>query len=155
MATTGPPAPGAMSGTPLERAQAVWQAAAQPVAGDPDERADVVLGEAPDTDPSTPRAHPYGVADDLSRQRRKREERLLAQALPDEPNVTIGDLVADVLAAAAGDGDRGAEAGAGFDVRTYLADRGHDWPTIKTVMDYLERQDAARALPASGRRPLP
>jgi hypothetical protein len=89
--------------------------------------------------------------DDLSRQRRKREERLLAQALPDDPDVTVGELVADVLAATSGDDEGGAE----LDVRQYLADRGHEWPTIKTVVDYLERQDAVRALPRSGRRPLP
>jgi hypothetical protein len=87
--------------------------------------------------------------DDLSRQRRKREERLLAQPLPDDPDVTVGELVADVLAATAREGEHGAD----IDVRQYLADRGHGWPTIKTVVDYLERQDAARMVPAPGRRP--
>ena len=45
----------------------------------------------------------YEMADDdLSRQRRKRDERLLAQAVPGAPDLTVGDLVADVLAATAG-----------------------------------------------------
>jgi hypothetical protein len=91
--------------------------------------------------------------DDLSRQRRKRDARLLAQTLPDDPSVTVGELVADVLAAAAAAGDDDADGE--LDVRQYLAERGHEWPTIKTVVDYLERQEAARAVPSSRRRPLP
>lgn len=77
--------------------------------------------------------------DDLSRQRRKREERLLAAELPDGSGATLGDVVADVVAAAAtasdGDGRRG------LDVREYLARQGHSWTTIKAVVDYLDRQD--------------
>ena len=96
----------------------------------------------------------YEMADDdLSRQRRKREERLLAQRLPDVPDLTVGDLVADVLAAA--EVAANAPNGPGLDVGAYLADRGHEWPTIKTVVDYLERQDAAGSIPTSRRRPLP
>jgi len=96
----------------------------------------------------------YEMADDdLARQRRKREERLLAQPLPDVPDLTVGDLVADVLAAA--EVAANAPGGPGLDVGEYLADRGHEWPTIKTVVDYLERQDAAGSVPTSRRRPLP
>jgi hypothetical protein len=89
-------------------------------------------------------AEPYEMAnDDLSRQRRKRDERLLAQPLPGLPQVTVGDLVADVLAASSE--DRGSVAGSRFDVGGYLAERGHDWPTIKTVVDYVERREPPRA----------
>jgi hypothetical protein len=90
-------------------------------------------------------SRPYEMADDdLSRQRRKREERLLAQAVPGDPAVTVGDLVADVLAAGGGD-EPGRDRA--FDAGGYLAERGHDWSTIKTVVDYLERQDARPNLP--------
>jgi methyl coenzyme M reductase subunit C-like uncharacterized protein (methanogenesis marker protein 7) len=71
--------------------------------------------------------------DDLSRQRRKREARLLAGDVPDFPGVTVADVVADVLAAS----DEGHSA---LDVRSYLAERGHTSTTIKTVVDYLQRQ---------------
>jgi hypothetical protein len=82
---------------------------------------------------------PYEMGDDdLSRQRRKRDERLLAQVVPGDPPVTVADLVADVLAARGGEERRDPE----LDVPGYLAERGHDWPTIKTVVDYLERQEA-------------
>jgi hypothetical protein len=82
--------------------------------------------------------------DDLSRQRRKRDERRLAMELPDDPNVTLGEVVAEVLAAAATMSDGAAEAE--LDVRTYLARQGHSWATIKAVVDYLDRQDAAQAV---------
>jgi hypothetical protein len=71
--------------------------------------------------------------DDLSRQRRKREARLLDRQLPDLAGVTVADVVADVLAAS--DGGR-----APLDVPGYLAQRGHTSATITTVVDYLERQ---------------
>lgn len=99
-------------------------------------------------------AHPQQPADDdLSRQRRKRDERLLAQALTDEPGVTVGDLVAEVAAAIAteGEGDGASE----FNVPAYLAEQGHTWSTIKTVVDYLERQGASRGTPPSGRATRP
>lgn len=84
---------------------------------------------------------PYEMADDdLSRQRRKRDERLLAQPIPGAPELTVGDLVADVLAETAD--DRGAIAGLRFDVGGYLAERGHDWSTIKTVVEYVERRES-------------
>lgn len=93
----------------------------------------------------------YDVADDdLSRQRRKRDARLLAQALPDAPDMTVGDLVAEILAAIATTDDDGD--GPGLDIREYMAERGHASPTIKTVEDYLERQDAWRLAPSSRRR---
>lgn len=96
----------------------------------------------------------YEMADDdLSRQRRKRDERLLARILPEEPTMTVGDLVADVVAAS-GDHDGGDGDGAEFDVRAYLAERGHDWATIKAVVDYVERR-AAPPPERSRPRPLP
>ena len=97
-------------------------------------------------------ARRYEMADDdLSRQRRKRDERLLAQPIPGTPDVTVGDLVADVLAATA-DG-RARVAGPAFDMPAYLAERGHDWPTIKTVVDYVERHEDAPGHPAGIRSP--
>jgi hypothetical protein len=91
-------------------------------------------------------AEHYEVADDdLARQRRKRDERLLAQQVPGAPDLTVGDLVADVLAATAD--ERGSVAGPQFDVGGYLADRGHDWPTIKTVVEYVERRESPGSLP--------
>lgn len=91
----------------------------------------------------------YEMADDdLSRQRRKRDERLLARPLPEEPTMTVGDLVADVVAASDGDDDE-------FDVRDYLAERGHDWATIKAVVDYVERRAAPPSPERSRPRPLP
>lgn len=71
--------------------------------------------------------------DDLSRQRRKREARLLDQQVVGFPALTVGDVVADVLAAS--DGSRGA-----LDVPRYLAAQGLGWQTIETVMAYLQRQ---------------
>ena len=71
--------------------------------------------------------------DDLSRQRRKREARLLDREVPDFPGVTVADVVADVLAA-------GTEGHSALDVPGYLAERGHTSTTIKTVVDYLQRQ---------------
>jgi hypothetical protein len=95
--------------------------------------------------------------DDLARQRRKRDERLLAQALPDDPSRTVGDVVADVLAAAADRDGRLDDDGstAGFDVERYLDGLGHGSPTITTVMDYLERQDARRSLQRLAEQPSP
>jgi hypothetical protein len=55
MATTGLSAHGAGSGKPLERAQAVWQAAVRLAPGDPDDATVAVLAllRASDFDPST------------------------------------------------------------------------------------------------------
>jgi hypothetical protein len=98
-------------------------------------------------------ARRYEMADDdLSRQRRKRDERLLAQPIPGASDLTVGDLVADVLAATEATADgRARRAGPAFDMPGYLAERGHDWPTIKTVVDYVERHDEARGHPAGSR----
>jgi len=71
--------------------------------------------------------------DDLSRQRRKREARVLDREVPDFPGVTVADVLADVLA-------EGAEDQSALDVPSYLAERGHTSTTIKTVVDYLQRQ---------------
>ena len=70
--------------------------------------------------------------DDLSRQRRKREARLLDGEVPDFPGLTVADVVADVLAASN-------EGHATFDVPNYLVERGHTSMTITTVVDYLQR----------------
>lgn len=70
--------------------------------------------------------------DDLSRQRRKREARLLDGEVPDFPGLTVADVVADVLAASS-------DGRAAFDVADYLVERGHTAMTIKTVVEYLQR----------------
>jgi hypothetical protein len=93
-------------------------------------------------------ARPPIVEDDLERQRRKRDQRLLDQAVPDHPTMTVGDVVAEVLAA-------GSEGDAGFDVAAYLTEQGHSWPTIDTVLRYLERQNAPAPPSPPHRRPLP
>jgi hypothetical protein len=80
------------------------------------------------------------AGDDLSRQRRKREARLLAQVVPDDPTLTVGDLVADVLAAVAT--ARAEDGEPEVDVAHYLAERGHGRGTVATVLAYLERQQA-------------
>jgi hypothetical protein len=76
--------------------------------------------------------------DDLSRQRRKREARLLDGEVPDFPGLTVADIVADVLAAS-NDGRAAA-----FDVPTYLLERGHTSMTIKSVVGYIERNRPPR-----------
>jgi methyl coenzyme M reductase subunit C-like uncharacterized protein (methanogenesis marker protein 7) len=75
---------------------------------------------------------PWTGDDDLSRQRRKRDARLLDGEVPDFPGLTVADVVADVLAASH-DGH------AAFDVPDYLVERGHTSMTIKTVVEYLVR----------------
>ena len=70
--------------------------------------------------------------DDLSRQRRKREARLLDSEVLDFPGLTVADVVADVLAASN-------EGHAAFDVPNYLVERGHTSMTITTVVGYLQR----------------
>jgi hypothetical protein len=97
----------------------------------------------------TPRG--YDVADDdLSRQRRKRDARLLAQELPGTRDTTVGELVADLVAAIATASDDEDESE--LDIREYMAERGHTRSTITSVEDYLERQDAWRLAPSSRRR---
>jgi hypothetical protein len=75
---------------------------------------------------------PWMGDDDLSRQRRKREARLLDGDVPDFPGLTVADVVADVLAAS-NDGR------AAFDVPNYLVEQGHTSLTIKSVVGYLQR----------------
>jgi hypothetical protein len=70
--------------------------------------------------------------DDLARQRRKREARLLDQQVVEFPTKTLADVVADVLATRDGN--------AGLDVRGYLAVQGYGWRTIEAVLGYLHRQ---------------
>jgi hypothetical protein len=73
------------------------------------------------------------VDDDLARQRRKREARLLDQPLPDFPALTVADVVADTLAASADRRTAGDAVG-------YMARQGHSSQTINTVLAYLQRQ---------------
>ena len=73
--------------------------------------------------------------DDLARQRRKREARLLDEHLVDYPALTIADVVAEVLAASDG-------AEEPFDVRRYLVAEGHHWRTIEAVVAFMQRYDA-------------
>lgn len=75
---------------------------------------------------------PWMGDDDLSRQRRKRDARLLDGQVPDHPGITVGELVADVLAASH-DGH------AALDVPRYLLERGHTPTTVATVVGYLQR----------------
>jgi hypothetical protein len=89
---------------------------------------------------------PWMDDDDLSRQRRKREARLLDREVPDFPGVTVADIVADVLAASN-------EGHTALDVPGYLVEHGHTSTTITTVVDYLERQPPP--LRAAGPAELP
>ncbi|MGH9213753.1 MAG: hypothetical protein ACRD2C_24225 [Acidimicrobiales bacterium] len=70
--------------------------------------------------------------DDLARQRRKRDARLLEQQVVGFPALTLGDVVAEVLAAS--DASHGT-----MDVAGYLAIDGHDGRTIEAVVGYLHR----------------
>lgn len=69
--------------------------------------------------------------DDLTRQRRKREARLLDQRVTERPELTIADLVADVLAACEGDGS--------LDVAGHLAVLGYGPETTAAVVGYVHR----------------
>lgn len=70
--------------------------------------------------------------DDLSRQRRKREARLLDQPVAGFAGFTVADVVAEVLAAS----DEGRSA---LNVPAYLAEQDHEWQTIEAVVGYLQR----------------
>jgi hypothetical protein len=72
--------------------------------------------------------------DDLSRQRRLREARLLDRPVAGFAGLTVADVVADALAAS----DEGRAA---INVPAYLAGQGHTWRTIETVVSYLQRQE--------------
>jgi hypothetical protein len=85
--------------------------------------------------------------DDLSRQRRKRQARLLDRPVHDFPALTVADVVADVLAASD-------EGHAPLDVPGYLTERGYSWTTIETVVAYLQGQPPVRPAGPS-ERPLP
>jgi hypothetical protein len=75
---------------------------------------------------------PWMGDDDLSRQRRKRDARLLDGQVPGHPGTTVGELVADVLAASH-------ESRAALDVPHYLLERGHTPTTATTIVGYLQR----------------
>lgn len=70
--------------------------------------------------------------DDLARQRRKRDARLLDEHLVDYPALTIADVVAEVLAAS----DATSQP---LDVRAYLLAEGHHWRTIEAVVAFMQR----------------
>jgi hypothetical protein len=84
--------------------------------------------------------------DELARQRRKREARLLEQQVVEFPAMTLADVVADVLAAC----DQSHDV---LDVRGYLATEGYGGPTVEAVIGYLHRQYLPEPL-ASPVRPL-
>lgn len=71
--------------------------------------------------------------DDLARQRRKRDARLLDQHLVDYPALTLADVVAEVLAVS----DAGSDT---LDVRSYLVAEGHHWRTVEAVVEFMHRQ---------------
>lgn len=71
-------------------------------------------------------------SDDLARQRRKRDARLLEQDVVGFPALTLADVIAEVLATS--DASPGP-----LDVPSYLAIEGHDWRTIEAVVGYLHR----------------
>jgi hypothetical protein len=73
--------------------------------------------------------------DDLSRQRRRREARLLDRPVDGFAGLTVADVVADALAAS----DEGRVP---INLPAYLAQQGHTWQTIEAVVSYLQRQDA-------------
>lgn len=95
---------------------------------------------------------PWIADDDLSRRRRAREARLLAQPVAGAPGLTVADVVADVLA----ESDEGRIA---LDVPDYLTNRGYPAPTIDAVVGWLRRQrptvvaDGARDDPDAIGRP--
>ena len=64
--------------------------------------------------------------DDLARQRRKRAARQLDQPVPEDPELTLRDVVMSAVSAIE-------EAGDDFDVRQFLAARGHSPQTIEAV----------------------
>jgi hypothetical protein len=69
--------------------------------------------------------------DDLARQRRKRETRALGRRVAEFPDMTVADVVADVLAASEGD--------TSLDVAGYLAVAGYGHDTIEAVLAYVHR----------------
>lgn len=69
--------------------------------------------------------------DEVARQRRRREARVLDGQLFDSPELTLADVVADVLA-------ESSAAPGPFDVRGYLTAGGHHWRTIEAVTAFLE-----------------
>lgn len=68
--------------------------------------------------------------DDLSRQRRKREARLLARPVAGFPELTLRQVVAAVLEA--GEASRQSH-----QVERFLTEQGHSWETIEMVLAYL------------------
>jgi hypothetical protein len=83
----------------------------------------------------------WDEVDDLARQRRKRETRLLDQRLMDFPDLTLADVVADVLAASD-------STPASFDVPGYLLTAGYRSQTIEAVVGYLHRHYTPDLRPA-------
>ncbi|MGH9179109.1 MAG: hypothetical protein ACRD0N_11230 [Acidimicrobiales bacterium] len=77
--------------------------------------------------------------DDLRRQRRRREARLLAQPVSGFAATSVGDVVMTVMAATE-------ESGGAVDPQRFLAGRGHCWQTIETVLAYLDRHERDRSV---------
>lgn len=80
--------------------------------------------------------------DDLARQRRKRETRALGQRVAEFPDMTVADVVADVLAASEGD--------VSLDIAGYLAVSGYGNDTIEAVLAYVHRHYRPAGSPAAG-----
>jgi len=91
---------------------------------------------------------PWMGDDDLSRQRRKRDTRLLDGQVPDHPGTTVGDLVADVLAARH-------DSRAALDVPHYLLERGHTPTTVTTIVGYLQRHQLLQRFAGQPGPPAP
>jgi hypothetical protein len=78
-----------------------------------------------------PSVEPAPVLDEVALQRTKRDERMLASPVVENPEIVIGDLVA--LVRAARDETEGR-----VDVRDFLGERGYARRTIDTVSAYLD-----------------
>jgi len=72
--------------------------------------------------------------DEVARQRDRRQARLLAIPLIEQPESTLGDVVDSVRAARD-------ELPGPLDVDQFLIDAGHGWRTIEAVKAYLDHAD--------------
>jgi hypothetical protein len=81
--------------------------------------------------------HPSTIPiDEVARQRERRNTRLLANPLIENPELTLRDVV-DLVRAARD------ELPYPVDVDQFLADGGHGWRTIEAVKTYLDNEGAA------------
>ena len=83
--------------------------------------------------------HPASLPiDEVARQRQRRQVRLLAIPLIEQPDATLGDVVDSVRAARD-------ELPGHLDVDQFLTDAGHGWRTIEAVKAYLDHVDRPAA----------